>query len=299
MQSAKITLPDGRILAYAEYGDPEGYPLIWCHGNPGSRREADLLEPTLLQRAHIRAIVPDRPGIGLSTWRSQRKLIEWPTDLAALTAALKIERFALLGLSGGAPYALACARAMPHRVTRAAIVSGIGPLAVLDDTAWNNSVRRERGLSYFVTARRSYWLVRAMTWLMQRGLRQPDKLMAQVFEGLPPVDQEVLNEPRTRQSFLNLLHEALRQGGRGLAWDATLIARPWGFLLSEIKLPIDLWHGDADRNAPLAMGGYMAEQLPNSYLHILRGEGHFSVVLRHFPAILQKLIVPGDFAPGR
>jgi pimeloyl-ACP methyl ester carboxylesterase len=134
---------------------------------------------------------------------------------------------------------------------------------------------------------------------MQSGLRQPDKLMSQVFAGLPSVDQDVLNEPRTRQSFLNLLHEAFRQGSRGLAWDATLIARPWGFSLGEIKLPINLWHGDADRNASLAMGGYLAEQLPNSYLHILKGEGHFSVAIRHISTILQQLVAPSDFTAGR
>jgi pimeloyl-ACP methyl ester carboxylesterase len=289
MQSSKILLSDGRRLAYAEYGDPKGYPLIWCHGNPGSRREADLLEPTLLQRAHVRAIVPDRPGIGLSTWRGSRKITDWPTDIAALAAALKLEQFALFGFSGGAPYALACARAMPHRITRTAIVSGIGPLDVLDEAA-----RHQAGPAYFAAARRSYWLAHFKLWQMQRGLRRPDKLMAQIFEALPEIDQETLNEPRTRQSFLNLLHEAFRQGGRGLAYDALLIARPWGFSLREIKLPIDLWHGDADRSAPLAMGGFMAEQLPNSYLHILRGEGHFSVPLRHFPAILRRLVAPGE-----
>lgn len=291
MQSGKISLSDGRVMAYAEYGDPAGYPLIWCHGNPGSRREADLLEPTLLQRAHVRALVPDRPGIGLSSWRAQRKLIDWPTDLAAFVAALKIERFALLGLSGGAPYALACARMMPHRITRTAIVSGIGPLAALE-----NVPQAMPGSNYFTLARRSYWLVLGMTWFMQRGLHQPDKFMAQMFATLPPTDQATLSDPRTRHVFLNLLHEGFRHGGRGLAWDATLIARPWGFSLREIKLPIDIWHGDADNNAPLALGGYMAEQLPNSYLHILPGEGHFSVITRHMPAILQQLISPGDFA---
>ena len=285
MQSAKISLPDGRILSYAEYGDPAGHPLIWCHGNPGSRREADLLEPTLLQRAHVRAIVPERPGIGLSTWRAHRKLSDWATDLAALTAHLKIERFALIGLSGGAPYALACTRLMPNRITRTAIVSGIGPLDAL-----NKGSSQEEAPAYFLAARRSYWLAYGLTWLMRRGLARPDKLMAQVFADLPPVDQETLSEPRTRQSFLNLLHEAFRQGSRGVAWDATLIARTWGFPLREIRQPVDLWHGDADRNAPLAMGGYMAEQLPNSYLHILPGEGHFSVLTRHMPIILHTLM---------
>jgi pimeloyl-ACP methyl ester carboxylesterase len=237
----------------------------------------------------VRAIVPDRPGIGLSTWRAQRKLNDWTTDLAALAAAIKVERFALVGLSGGAPYALACVRAMPHRVTRAGIVSGV--LDVLDAAA-----RRERGASYFVMARRSYWLVRGIAWLMERGLRQPDKLMAQVLADLPLADQGVLSDPRTRQSFLNILYEAFRQGTRGMAWDATLIARPWGFSLREIKQPVYLWHGDADRNAPLAMGGYLAEQLPNSYLYILPGEGHFSVAVRHMTTILETLIVPSDLA---
>jgi pimeloyl-ACP methyl ester carboxylesterase len=290
MQSAKITLPDGRQMSYTEFGDPEGYPLLWCHGNPGSRREADLLEPTLLQQAGVRAIVPDRPGIGLSTWRAGRTIMDWPTDLAALTAMLNIDRFALIALSGGSPYLLACARAMPHRITRAAIVSGVGPLDVLDDNQ-----RRHSGPAYFMMARRSYWLVRGMTWMMQFGLSQPDKLMAQVLADLPPADQETLQDPRTRQSFLNLLHEAFRQGGRGLAWDARLIALPWGFSLREITLPIDLWHGDEDRNAPLAMGGFVAEQLPNSQLHILPGEGHFSVAVRHMTSILHRLIVPDDF----
>lgn len=290
MQNAKFTLPDGRILSYAEYGDPAGYPLIWCHGNPGSRREADLLEPTLLQNAGVRVIVPERPGIGLSSWREHRKLLEWPTDLAALTASLQLERFAILGLSGGAPYALASVRAMHRRVTRTAIVSGIGPLDALDA-----ATLKQLGKSYFLRAKRSYWLVRGLTWMMAQGLRQPEKLMTQVMADLPVADQEVLREPRTRQSFLNLLHESLRQGSRGLAWDATLIARPWGFPLHEIRSRIDLWHGDADRNAPLAMGGMMAEQLPNSHLHILPGEGHFSVALRHFKTILSTLIVPDEF----
>lgn len=288
MQSSTVTLPDGRILAYAEFGDPAGYPLIWCHGNPGSHREADLLEPTLLQRVQVRAIVPDRPGIGPSTWHPKRKLNEWPADLSTLTAALKIEHFAIMGLSGGAPYALACIHAMPHRVTHAAIVSGVGPLNVLSDAE-----RRLQGPRYFVLARRSYWLARGLAWLMQSGLRQPEKLMAQMFSTLPPADQAVLSEPRARQSFLDLLNEAFHQGGRGLAWDARLIAQPWGFSLSKIKSPIDLWHGDADHNAPLAMGLYLAQQLSNSSLHILPGEGHFSVVMRHTESILQRLLDAG------
>ncbi|HXF64691.1 MAG TPA: hypothetical protein VNK95_23885, partial [Caldilineaceae bacterium] len=99
IHTGTITLPDGRTLAYSEYGDPNGRPLIWLHGNPGSRREPELLDPALLQRLQVRAIVPDRPGIGQSTFKPQRRLVDWPTDLAALAAALRLERFALMSIS--------------------------------------------------------------------------------------------------------------------------------------------------------------------------------------------------------
>lgn len=122
--------------------------------------------------------------------------------------------------------------------------------------------------------------------------------MARVTADLPPADQATLTEPRVRQSFLTLLHEAWRQGGRGLAWDAALVGRPWGFGLEEISLPIYLWHGDADRNAPLAMALQMAAGLRNSYLQVLPNEGHFSPAVHHMGTILQTLIVPHDYAVG-
>ena len=297
MQAKTVTLSDGRTLAYAEFGDPAGYPLIWCHGNPGSRREPNLLDPTLLARLRVHAIVPDRPGIGLSTHRAKRRLMDWPIDVAALAAMLELERFALLGVSTGAAYALACARAMPHRITRAGIVSGMGPMGVLEQLA-----REGRAVAvsqYFKLARRSFLLHRGMVWLMRQSLHQPDKMMAQVMATLPPADQAILNEPRTRQAFLSLLYDALHPGTSGLAWDMVAAAQPWGFDLREIMLPIYWWHGGADRNVPVAWGTAVAEQLPNSFLHVYPGEGHFSLAIHHMEAILQQLIVPHDFVVGQ
>jgi pimeloyl-ACP methyl ester carboxylesterase len=289
-----LALPDHRTLTYAEYGDPAGYPLIWLHGNPSCRREPELFDPALLARLHIRAIVPDRPGIGQSDFKPARRLLDWPTDLAALAAALKLERFALLALSAGAPYLAACARAMPHRITRAGIVSGLGPWE-----AQEPADLRSPGLRYFATARRSPWLSRGAIWRMRQGMHQPEKWMARFTADLPPADQVVLAEPRVRQSFLALLHEAWRKGGRGLAWDAALVSRPWGFAPEEISLPIYLWHGDADRNAPLAMGVQLAAALRNSHLQVVPGEGHFSLAVRHLEVILRTLIVPHDYRVGR
>lgn len=289
-----LTLPDHRSLVYAEYGDPTGYPLIWLHGNPSCRREPELLDPTLLERLHIRAIVPDRPGIGQSSFKPGRRLLEWPTDLAALAAALRLDRFALLALSAGAPYLLACARVMPHRITRAGIVSGLAPWEALEPAE-----ARSRGLRYVAAARRSAWLGRVLLWRMRQGIHQPDAWMARLRAALPPPDQAALAEPRVRQSFLALHHEAWRQGGRGLAWDAGLVSRPWGFEPEEISLPIYLWHGDADQTVPLSMGLHLAARLRNSRMQVAPGEGHFSLAVRHLDKILPALIVPHEYTVGR
>ncbi len=285
METHQIKLPDGRSLAYGEYGAAAGRPLIWCHGNPGCRRDADLLEPTLLARCHVRLIVPDRPGIGLSTWRAGRRLIDWPTDLAALAAALNLEKFALVAMSAGAAYALVGARALAHKLTRVGIISGVAPQAALDP-----ATRRAQSTNYFALAHRSYWLARVVAWMMRRGLHEPEKLMAQALATFAPADQMVMADPRTRQVFLTLLHEALHQGTRGMAWDARLVARPWGFDLRDIRTPVYVWHGDADRNAPPEMGGYLAGEIPDSYFTLLPGEGHFSPALRHMEQILAVLL---------
>lgn len=289
-----LTLPDHRVMTYAEYGDPAGYPLVWLHGNPSCRREPELFDPVLLERLRIRAIVPDRPGIGQSDFKAARRLLDWPTDLAALAAALRIDRFALLALSAGAPYLAACARVMPHRITRAGIVSGLAPWEALEPAA-----RRGPGLRYFAAARRSVWQTRWLLWRMRQGMHRPEQWMARMTAELPDADQAVLAEPRIRQSFLVLLHEAWRQGGRGLAWDAALVSRPWGFGPEEITLPIYLWYGDVDRTVPLSMGLQLAASLRNSRLQVVANEGHFSLAVRHLETILQTLIVPHEYSVGR
>src|SRR5690606_428123 len=121
----------------------------------------------------------------------------------ALAAALRLERFPLMSLSAGSPSLIACAWAMPHRITRAAIVSGSAPLEVLDKAAL-----RAPGPRYFAAARRSYWLARSRVWLMSQGLQNPNKLIAKLMADLPPADQAVLSEPRQRQAFLIFFREA-------------------------------------------------------------------------------------------
>ena len=126
MRQSRLTLPDGRQLAWAEFGTAAGSPVLYCHGFPGSRLEAAFADGTA-KHAGVRLIAADRPGVGLSDRLPGRSVLGWVDDIRALGDHLDIERFHVVGVSGGAPYALACAFALPDRIPSVAIVSGVGP----------------------------------------------------------------------------------------------------------------------------------------------------------------------------
>jgi pimeloyl-ACP methyl ester carboxylesterase len=154
----RITLPDGRTLCYADLGDADGAPVLMMHGTPGYRLNWKAL-PEYPFLPGVRLIAPDRPGYGLSSPRPGATYADWPADVAALADALHLDRFAVLGGSGGGPPALACGWAMPERVERIALVSSVGPPvhAVL------RAVNR--------TNRTAYALARHVPWLMRRNMR--------------------------------------------------------------------------------------------------------------------------------
>lgn len=129
-QNRSVLLPDGRRLAYAEYGDPDGQVVVWIHGLPGSRLDWSIGNgPALLTELGLRLIAPDRPGFGRSTPHNRRTHASFATDLDSLTDALGIETSTLLGYSAGAPYALAAAHAKTGHlhVDGVVLVSPIGP----------------------------------------------------------------------------------------------------------------------------------------------------------------------------
>ena len=123
----KIKLKDGRNLGFAEIGDSDGIPLIHFHGFPASRLEARLLSEMIIGMK-IRFISVDRPGMGLSDFKKKRQLLDWPSDVVELADQLSIDKFAVEGVSGGAPYSIACAYKIPERLTACGIICGLGPL---------------------------------------------------------------------------------------------------------------------------------------------------------------------------
>jgi pimeloyl-ACP methyl ester carboxylesterase len=124
-----LSLSDGRKLGFAEFGEMQGKPVFYFHGFPGSRLEARLAEK-ISRDSHIRFIGIDRPGFGVSGFKPKRTLLDWPDDVIELADALGIDRFSTLGVSGGGPFAAACAHQIPDRLISVGIVCGMGPVDV-------------------------------------------------------------------------------------------------------------------------------------------------------------------------
>jgi pimeloyl-ACP methyl ester carboxylesterase len=283
--SQRITLRDGRILGFAEYGDPQGRPLLYFHGFPASRLEAALTDEAAA-RLGIRVIAPDRPGIGLSDFQPGRRIGDWPADVADLAEALGLGRFAVLGVSGGGPYALACATEIPERLSAVGIVGGLGPLdagAVMQGM----SVLSRFYLGIFRHAPGAGEMLFALAAQIAR--RYPDRLFSLFTANVPAPDREALARPEIRNLFLASLNEAVRGGSRGGSRELYLYTRPWGLELASIKIAVDLWHGRLDATVPVVMGENLARSLPGCRSRFLPGEGHFSLPLNRMEEILRTL----------
>ncbi|HLF74934.1 MAG TPA: alpha/beta hydrolase [Anaerolineales bacterium] len=288
--SQQIQLPDGRRLGYDEYGPAEGKPVFYFHGSPSSRVEWRIFgSDALAQELGLRVIVPDRPGMGLSDFQPGRRLSDWPSDVVALAGHLALDRFAVLGYSLGGPYAAVCARRIPDRLTRAALVSSTSPYNIPGVTEDINPGT----LQFLNLARDNPRLNQLFMRMLGFSARYlPKRMIANAMANLPPSDREVVADPEVQRTFLEMVKEALRQGPRGVQVDAALLVSPWDFELEDIKMSIHLWHGEEDRNAPPAMGRYLADAIPNSQARFLPGEGHLSLFVHHIEEIL--LLLRGE-----
>ena len=284
-ESQTIALRDGRTLGFAQVGSPKGKPVIYCTGGNSSRLEARWFEQAA-QEHGVNLIVPDRPGFGLSDYQPQRRFLDWPDDVAQLADVLGIERFALFGLSGGAPHVAAVAHELPERVTRAAIVSGVAPPEMPD---------RFKGMwppirLIFLTARWWPWMNRVLLKQMGAFYADPEQMLARMKQALPEPDVRLIDErPEIITTFSAAAMEAHRNGVDGDAWEWRLYVRPWGFRLEDISTEVGLWYGAVDQNAPVGMGRYLTQVLPNSRLHVVEDGGHFSTINNHIGEILAYL----------
>jgi pimeloyl-ACP methyl ester carboxylesterase len=283
----EITLRDGRALAYVERGSPSGTPVIYCHGVPSASVEANLIvDDEVAAALGLRIIVPDRPGMGGSTYQPGRRIVDWPQDVLDLATALGLDTFAVLGSSGGAPFAAACAARIPTRVRALGLLGGVAPPdapGILQSLS--APMRMMLRLARFAPP-----VLRGLFRLNLRAIRRGGPTASRrMLAWAPEPDRRFLQRAAIRDGFMACFEEACRQGTRGPVADLALIARPWGFDLAEVKAPALLWHGEQDRNVPVANGRYLAGAIPHCRATFYREDAHLSVPLNHQREILGAL----------
>jgi len=284
-RDSTLRLGDGRRLGYAEYGEPGGEPFFYFHGHPGSRLQGRFADQAAAA-AGLRVIALDRPGYGLSDFQPGRALTDWPGDVAEAADQLQISRFSVAGVSGGGPYALACAWRMPERVIRAAVISGVGPYQVPGIT---KGMRLQNQVLFRLGSR---WpaLAGALMRSMRRSITsRPERAIEALARAMSPPDAKIVRRPEVREVLVADFSEAFRNGSDGAAWEVVVLGRPWGFCLDEIEPEVHLWQGEDDTLVPPAMGRYQAEHIPHCQARMLPGEGHL-LVIDHMPDLIQALL---------
>jgi pimeloyl-ACP methyl ester carboxylesterase len=275
-------------VAVLEYGDPRGTPLFYFHGWPAAGVQGALLEASARELG-VRVLSPDRPGLGASDFHPQRRLLDWPPLLRELAAALGLARCRVLGVSGGGPYALASAWALPELVEAAGVVCGAPPLAGIADTRGLQPAyrallglhrRSPRSMRALFRAARPLGRWRPPAWIVA--------LMARL--ALPPSDAAALTDREFGALSLEAFRESWRQSGLGVFTDAEIYSAPWGFPLREVRVPVRLWHGAEDRSFAPAFAEAVARELPDCTFRLMPGVGHYSLPIRHACEIVADLL---------
>jgi pimeloyl-ACP methyl ester carboxylesterase len=286
----KIVLKDHRILGFAEYGDPKGFPIIYFHGGQESRYSSAFMDK-IAKELKIRIISPERPGIGLSTYQENRRFSDWGTDVSELVDSLSLETFSLLGLSGGAPHLLSCLLSNGLKIHNSAIVSGTTPY------------------DYKGTLKGMWFPVKAIHWLAAKRddkqlckfirndfielSKHPEKRMKQFLNYLPKPDRKLLSQnPEFGWGFIKGSLESYSQGIEGVVQEWKLYVSDWGLDLHKIKKHVQLWYGAKDVMAPKYRGLYYERTLANSTLNLIENEGHFSLIRNRLEIILSDLLGP-------
>jgi pimeloyl-ACP methyl ester carboxylesterase len=287
-----VQLKNGAIIAFEQYGDASGVPVIFCHGWPSSRTMARLTDEPA-RGLGIRIISPDRPGISGSSLQPNRKLSDWPEVVERLANHLGIEKFRMLAISGGAPYAYTTARAMPERVRAIAIVSGAVPIVDLVDR--RGLLRLYRWM--LALYRRSPRLLRKLFLMAQPilSLRPPVRFRPLVLKMLmlQACDEESLRDSAAFEAVFESQRRAWRESAEGVMIDAQIYAQPWGFPIEEVRVPVRLWHGKRDRAFSARLAEDIANRLPNCEARFVDDAGHYSLPIRYMRQILQDLIYSG------
>jgi pimeloyl-ACP methyl ester carboxylesterase len=282
---------DGRTLTFAEWGDPDGFPVFSLHGTPGSRF-ARYHDESTYSAVGARVITYDRPGYGGSDRHPGRRVVDCVGDVAAIADTLRLERFAVIGTSGGGPHALAVAARLPGRVTRATCNVGVAPYG-LPDFDWFEGMDA-------LNVREARWalqgeevlapeLEREAAETLERVSADPAKLLSDEWE-LSEADRAELAKPERHEVFRQMVSEAFRTGVWGWVDDDLCILSPWGFDPAEIGVPTRVIYGLTDVLVPAPHGEWLARHVPGAEVVSEESLGHLGdskLVREHYEWLLQ------------
>jgi len=267
-----VRVRNGRKLGVAEFGAPNGQPVFWFHGTPGARRQIPEEARKIAAARGLRIVGLDRPGVGLSTGHLYDSVADFVPDLELVADQLGIGRFSTIGLSGGAPYAMAVAVELPDRVASVGILGGVVP-SVGPDAAPGGLV----GFAHHF--RKLLPIVRepagvALTALVRVARPIGSQGLDLYARFSPPGDREVLQRPDIKAMFLDDITTNGSRGLRSVVYDGILFTRHWGFSPRDIRAPLTWWHGDSDNIVPLAHAWHLVPLIPDAILHVREGESH-------------------------
>ncbi len=267
-----VAVAGGRRLSFAEHGVRKGPAVIWMHGTPGARRQIPIEARAYAVKHGLRLIGIDRPGIGSSTPHLYRNIHAWTQDLEIFADTLGISGMHLIGLSGGGPYALAGAHAFPDRVHGVAVLGGVAP-TVGPEAAVGGIIQLAVRLAPLLsTVRVPLGVGLTQVIRMVRPLAGPGLDLYAAVQ--PPGDKNLLARPEFKAMFLDDLLNGARFQTSAPLNDLVLFTRDWGFRVSDIKVPVRWWHGDADHIVPFAHGQHVVDLLADAELRTIDGESH-------------------------
>lgn len=288
-----IRTQDGRTLTVEEHGDPDGAPVVLLHDTPGCRFGV-VPEETVSAHPHIRFVSYDRPGYGDSDRLPGRRVADAARDVSEVADALGLDHFSVLGFSGGAPHALACAALLPARVRRTAALASPAPPDARD-LSWFDGMAAS-GVEEFTRALTDpLGFAERLAARAAEIRRDPAQLLVHLRDGLTDSDRRILAAPATGELLLRSYREALRGSSYGWLDDDLALLSNWGFDPASVRRPVLLWHGARDTLSPVGHFKWLADRVPRARPVLEQDAGHFGA-LEALPAVLTWLCPPPDQA---
>jgi pimeloyl-ACP methyl ester carboxylesterase len=281
-ETKQHTLSDGRTLAYCQYGDAQGIPVFFAHGGPGSRLEGELFHDSAVKHGFC-LIATDRPGMGQSTFKPNRQLLDYPKDILELAEAMGIDKFGVMGWSGGGAHTVVCGYALSKRLLFNIALGGYTNFGQLPGAADMLKAKADR-----ISVRLSHKYPRLFQLFFDMMAFSvsyfPTTYYNSVASAVNQSDKEIMADPAFKRYFMADQKEAFAQGSRGVTVDAAVHYVDWGIRLSDITAKLHVFHSTEDTLVPVAFGKHLAENVPNCEFHLLDKQGHL------FPATHQDLI---------